>query len=202
MNANEAITKIKLLLGLNEETTLEFAMMSLVDGTQVEVEGEFEVGKQCMVVTDEEKISAPEGVHEMSDGTLITIDEAGVITDITEVEAEEVKEEVEVAMEEVETEGESKEVELEEEVAEEVKEEMTDEEKKEEAVSMATEVITMLKPYLDSMEDLKIKVDEMESKFESFSSAPAKAKIKRNDTYSDERMSAVDRIAKIKSNKK
>lgn len=198
MNANEAITKIKLLLGLNEETTLEFATMSLVDGTQVEVEGEFEIGKQCMVVTDEEKIAAPEGVHEMSDGTLITIDEAGVITDITEVEMEETEEKVEeVVMEEVETE-----VELEEEEVKEEVEEMTDEAKKDEAILMATEVITALKPYLDSMEDLKIKVDEMESKFETFSSAPAQTKIKRNDTYSDERMSAVDRIAKFKSNKK
>ena len=92
MQANEAITKINLLLGLNEETVeetvvvetakAEFAMATLADGTEVKVEGEFEEGKACFVETEEGDIPAPAGKHQMADDTLITIDESGKIVAI------------------------------------------------------------------------------------------------------------------------
>ena len=196
MQANEAITKIKLLLGLNEETVeetvvvetakAEFATATLADGTEVKVEGEFEEGKACFVETEEGDIPAPAGKHQMADDTLITIDESGQIVAIEEVAAEEVTE----AVEEVEMEEDKKEEEaMEEEVEEEV------------SVSMAEEVVEMLKPYFEEISDLKKKVEEMEGKFQAFSAEPAAKPIKKAENFEANKMSAVDRIAKIRRNK-
>lgn len=198
MNATEAITKIKLLLGLENEVTETFAVASLVDGTQVEVEGEFEVGKSCFVVADEEKIQAPAGVHQTADNMLITIDEAGVITEISEfeeevkeeevVEAEDVKEEVEVEMEE-----ESKD---EEEVSmEDAPKEEEEQLSEEEVVTIAQEVVAVLKPYIDNLDELKEKVAEMEAKFETFAKAPAARPVKK--VSEDFEANKIDRVAKI-----
>ena len=194
MQANEAITKIKLLLGLNEETVeetvvmeetkVEFATATLADGTEIKVEGDFEEGKACFVETEEGDIPAPAGKHQMADDMLITIDESGQIVAIEEVAAEEVEETPEV------------EVEMEEEVKE---EEAMEEEEVE--VSMAEEVVEMLKPYFEEIKDLKEKVQEMEGKFQAFSTAPAAKPIKKAEAFEANKMSAVDRIAKIRRNK-
>ena len=96
MTANEALLKIRVMLGMDEAVTpetesqeVELAEATLVDGTLVKCEGELEVGKQLVVVTEEGDIPAPEGVHETSEGILITVDAEGVITDIAEPAAEE-----------------------------------------------------------------------------------------------------------------
>lgn len=190
MQANEAITKIKLLLGLNEETVeetvvmeetkVEFATATLADGTEIKVEGEFEEGKACFVETEEGDIPAPAGKHQMADDMLITIDESGQIVAIEEVAAEEVTDAVE-------------EVEMEEEVKE---EEAMEEEEVE--VSMAEEVVEMLKPYFEEISDLKKKVEEMEGKFQAFSAEPAAKPIKKAENFEANRLSAVDRIAQIR----
>ena len=190
MQANEAITKIKLLLGLNEETVeetvvmeetkVEFATATLADGTEIKVEGDFEEGKACFVETEEGDIPAPAGKHQMADDMLITIDESGQIVAIEEVAAEEVTD----AVEEVEME-------------EEVKEEETMEEEEVE-VSMAEEVVEMLKPYFEEISDLKKKVEEMEGKFQAFSAEPAAKPIKKAENFEANRLSAVDRIAQIR----
>ena len=195
MNATEAITKIKLLLGLDQEVTqqeevtielqetvIELSDKKLVDGTVVKVEGEFEEGKQCYVETEEGQIPAPAGKHEMEDGMLITIDESGVITQVEEIEAEVKEEEVveEIAMED----------------SEEEKEEAMEEEEKEDFV---TEIVTALKPYMDSLEDLKEKVEAMEGKFQAFASAPAQSKIKKvSEDFEANRFERVAKIAKFR----
>jgi len=98
MTANEAIKKIKVMLGVDQvvetaETKIQLAEATLVDGTIVKVEGEFEVGKQLLVVTAEGDIAAPEGIHETTDGLLVTVDAQGVITNLEETtkESEEVE---------------------------------------------------------------------------------------------------------------
>jgi len=98
MTANEAIKKIKVMLGVEQvvetvETEIQLAEATLVDGTIVKVEGEFEVGKQLLVVTVEGDIAAPEGIHETTDGLLVTVDAQGVITNLEETtkESEEVE---------------------------------------------------------------------------------------------------------------
>jgi len=85
MTKEEAINKIRILLGA-ETKTEAFAQATLVDGTEVSVEGDFEVGKSLSVVTEEGNIPAPEGTHETTDGALVTVDESGVITSIEMVE--------------------------------------------------------------------------------------------------------------------
>jgi len=91
MTANEAIKKIKVMLGV--EQVVETVETEIVDGTIVKVEGEFEVGKQLLVVTAEGDIAAPEGIHETTDGLLVTVDAQGVITNLEETtkESEEVE---------------------------------------------------------------------------------------------------------------
>ena len=92
MNANEAVSKIRLLLGLNE-ATFTFATAVLVDGSEVKTEGEMVEGASLMVVTPEGDVPCPAGIHETDGGLLITIDEAGTITAIEEKAAETAPEE-------------------------------------------------------------------------------------------------------------
>jgi hypothetical protein len=93
MTAAEAIKTIKVMLGVDQvvETTVtevKLAEATLVDGTVVKVEGEFEVGKQLVVVTAEGDVPAPEGIHETTEGLLVTVDAEGVITSLEEKEEE------------------------------------------------------------------------------------------------------------------
>lgn len=93
MNAIEALTKIRVMLGMESEAetkSVELAEATLVDGTVVKVEGELAEGKNLFVVTEEGDIPAPEGIHETADGMLVTVDANGVIAAIEEkpVEAE------------------------------------------------------------------------------------------------------------------
>jgi hypothetical protein len=74
------------------------ATATLVDGTIVEWEGELAVGTAIFVQTGEGLIPAPDAVHEVEGGLLVTT-EGGVITEI--VEPTEVVVEEEVALEEV-----------------------------------------------------------------------------------------------------
>ena len=101
MNAQEAILKIKALFEDNaapvkeddakvEETKVEMAEYSLMDGTKVEISA-LEVGGLVTI----EGQPAPAGGHELMDGTEITLDENGKITEI-EVKVVEASPEVDV----------------------------------------------------------------------------------------------------------
>ena len=102
MTAQEALYKIRVMLGVedtNEEVSLEtetdseevqLAEATLVDGTVVKTEGEFEVGKQLFVVTEEGDIPAPEGLHETTEGIIVGVDAEGIIVSIEEPAEEEV----------------------------------------------------------------------------------------------------------------
>lgn len=201
MTPQDAISKIRVLLGVEEEPKQEVAMASaqLVDGTQVEVEGDFEVGKPLFVVTEEGNIPAPAGVHQTTDNLLVTVDEAGVISQIEEVapeaQEEEKKEEAmeedkkeEVAMEE----HDDKKEEMEDEIEEEM------EEKEDE---MIVKIVEAMKPYFEEIKELKEKVVEMEGKFQKFSKEPAAKPIKKAEAFEANRFSSVERIAKIRKSK-
>lgn len=102
MTAQEALYKIRVMLGVedtNEEVSLKtktkseevkLAEATLVDGTVVKTEGEFEVGKQLFVVTEEGDIPAPEGLHETTEGIIVGVDAQGIIVSIEEPAEEEV----------------------------------------------------------------------------------------------------------------
>ena len=98
MNAKEALKEIRVMLGMEpkaEATSIELAEATLVDGTVVKVEGELEEGKSLVVVTEEGDVPAPEGVHETSEGKLITVDAAGVIISVEDKPEEVVEQEME-----------------------------------------------------------------------------------------------------------
>jgi hypothetical protein len=162
MNAQEAINKIKLMLGLNEETapaipeptieTVEFAEAALVDGTIVRVDGDFEVGKSIVVVTEEGDVPAPDGAHETTDGMIVTT-EGGVIVSIEEKVAEEAPVEEEVVVEEASAEF---------------------------SEEFVNSIVDTLKPALDQIDALRNEIASLKSEFNTFSQAPATKKITNN----------------------
>ena len=105
MNAQEAILKIKALFEDNaapvkeveaeetkvDETKVEMAEYSLMDGTKVEISA-LEVGGSVNLA---DGTMAPAGDHELMDGTEITLDENGKIIAI-ETKVEDVNPEAEV----------------------------------------------------------------------------------------------------------
>ena len=195
MTANDAIQKIRVLLGVEETVEVAMAAATLVDGTQVEVEGDFEVGKPLFVVTEEGNIPAPAGVHQTTDNLLVTVDESGAISQIEEVAPEAQEEEKkEEAMEE-----DKEEVALEEEKEEEMEEEV--EEEMEEEEEMIVKIVEAMKPYFEEIKDLKEKVVEMEGKFQKFSKEPAAKPIKKAEAFEANRLTSVERIAKLRKSK-
>ena len=103
MNVNQALRRLKIMLS----SQYNFAEATLVDGTQVYTEGELQVGAILFVRAGEgvsEDPFAPAGMHETTDGTIVTVGENGEITEIANTEAaaaeevivDEVMEEVEV----------------------------------------------------------------------------------------------------------
>ena len=183
MNANEAVSKIRLLLGLNEETH-RFATSTLVDGTTIETEGEMVEGAAVMVVTEEGNIPAPAGIHETTEGMMITVDESGVITKIEEAAP--------AATEETPVE----EVAMEEEVVVEVPEEVAPV-LTEEVVQAVVEAIA---PVVAEVADIAEELKKMKAQFQAFAAEPAAKKVKRND-FSAEKETAVDRIVKLRKSK-
>jgi hypothetical protein len=162
MNANEAINKIKLMLGLNEETTpaipeptienVELAEATLVDGTIVKVDGEFEPGKSIFVVTEEGDVPAPDGAHETTDNLIVTT-EGGVIVSIEEKAAEEAPAEEEVVVEEASAEF---------------------------SEDFVNSIVDTLKPALEQIDALRNEIASLKSEFNAFSEAPATKKITNN----------------------
>lgn len=103
MKAKEALDQIKSLLFsddavITNEVVTEFAEGVLADGTIVKFD-KLEVGGVISIVTDEGEVPAPVGEHELEDGTMIVIVEAGIIA---EVKAPEEEADVEVEVEVVE----------------------------------------------------------------------------------------------------
>jgi hypothetical protein len=106
---NEKLQKIAQILGItlsNNVVETLAAESKLMDGTRIFTEADaFIVGSAVQIETEEGMIPAPAGEHQMEDGNIIVVDEAGVIVEIKVPEAEEVEEE-ELAEEEVEEEEE------------------------------------------------------------------------------------------------
>jgi len=89
MNSKEVIQEIRTLLGFSEEPKAEIEMASamLVDGTEIQWEGELAVGVALFVVTNEGLVPAPDATHEVEGGMLVTT-EGGLVTEIVEPEVE------------------------------------------------------------------------------------------------------------------
>jgi len=181
MTVNEAITKLRVMLSgsteevlptptqteevvMEEETTEEEAVKmaeaTLVDGTMVYTEGELAIGAILYVSTEEDEDPfAPEGMHETSEGMLITVGENGEITSIeeaaTEAPAEETTEEV--AMEDE---------------KEETKEEMTSEE-------LLGAIAALIAEYKS---EVKEEMNSLTERFNKIADEPATKPVRNNFT--------------------
>ncbi len=184
MTVNDAISKLRVMLGaateevkgvkmeeeVKEEVKVTMAEATLVDGTEVYTEGELEAGAILFVRAGEgvsEDPFAPAGIHETTDGLLITVGENGEITAIEdkspEVEASEKKEE-EVAMEEVEEEVEVK--------------------KEFDAEELLEGVANLLMPYTEEIKELKEELSVLTSRLNEVADEPAAKKVR--NTFSQE----------------
>src|SRR5210317_1884889 len=102
MNVNDVIKKLKVMLSTEEVVETKFAEAELVDGTQVYTEGELEPGAILFVRAGEgvsEDPFAPAGLHETTEGLLITVGENGEITSIEEKAEENIEAEEEITEE-------------------------------------------------------------------------------------------------------
>lgn len=138
-----------------------FLDAKLTDGTMVKVEGDALVeGAKVLVVTEEGEIPAPDGVHELEDGTKVETKE-GVIAVVTEVE----KPEVEIEDEEM-------------------GKRMKD--KPEMMGAEADEIVALLKEFVLALEAryaaVKSEVEEVRSELNAFKKQPAAAPIKNGKT--------------------
>ncbi len=183
MTANDAIKSIKVMLGVGQDAEtaetidVQLAEATLMDGTKFEVDGEFKTGAQAFVITsDGERVEAPEGKHETTDGMVFTTDRVGVITAIDEMEdgeAESVSE-VESSVEEVAAE-----------------------------VTLSTEMTDSLVEALNSIsskiEAIEEGLNATNQAFEAFSNEPAGKKITNNlsEMKKSENDLATDRFNKI-----
>lgn len=88
----EVELELELSVEETQEQTNTYASAQVVDGdTIIGVEGEWEVGKNTFIITEEENIQAPEGTYILDNGYTIVVDENGMITDIMETESNEVE---------------------------------------------------------------------------------------------------------------
>ena len=166
MTAKEAINKISVMLGVAQdgETTsaqdVKLEEATLLDGTKVRVEGDFEVGKPLFVITEEGDVYAPEGTHETETGLLLSVDADGVITSIEEKQAEEEAPAEAPAEAEAELEAEETTISLSEEV-----------------VGNIMEVLTRME---ENITKLETRLDSTAEEFHAFKNEPAGKKITNN----------------------
>ena len=165
MNVNEVIKKIKLMLN----SQFAFAEATLTDGTEVYTEGELEVGAILFVRAGEgvsEDPFAPAGMHELTDGKIVTVGENGEITAIDEAAAESVEEDAaEVEMEEVSVVTE---------VAPEAAEATED---------LLVAIAEVIAPFTEEIQALKDEMVELSKKFQKMSAEPAANKV--TNTFSE-----------------
>lgn len=178
MTVNDAISKLRVMLGaateevkevaleeeVKEEVEVKMAEATLVDGTEVYTEGELQPGAILFVRAGEgadEDPFAPEGQHETTDGLLITVGESGEIMSVEEKGgSEETPEE-----------------------AQETFEEHEDDKKEEFDMDGLLEGIAgMLKPYTEEIKELKEELSVLTSRFNEVADEPAAKKV--SNTFS------------------
>jgi hypothetical protein len=93
MNAESILNRIMVKLGIAEEPiAVELEQKKTEDGQAIFEADAFEIGQALFIVTEDGKIPAPMGEFALEDGSIVSVDENGVIVEIAKKE-EEVKEE-------------------------------------------------------------------------------------------------------------
>ena len=163
MKVQDVIKKLKVMLAESTEVVKEtevkenFAEATLVDGTQVYTEGELVPGAILFVRAGEgvsEDPFAPTGLHETTDGLLITVGEGGEIVSVEEKTPVDAKKE-----KMAEDEGATK---------SEVEMSLDD-------ILMA--IAQILAPYIKDMNGIKEEIEVLESRFNKVANEPAAKKI-------------------------
>jgi len=169
-----------------------FVDAKLVDGTQIKVEGDSLMeGAKVVVVTEEGELPAPNGVHELEDGTKVETIE-GVIARIEEKveEAEGPEVEIELADEMVEGPAGSE-------------AEISVPDPMDEFMSLVKDMMEKISEKMKSMEE---KVEEVKADFNAFKKEPAGKKISDGKTDFNKQSSSDDvmaeRLAAIASMRK
>ena len=191
MNVNDVITKLKVMLGAQEAVVeVKMAEATLVDGTEVFTEGELEVGAILFVRAGEgvdEDPFAPAGMHETTDGQVITVGENGEISDIQAQDAEAVaEEEVEVELEE---------------------EEKVEEKEAFDAEGLIAAIAEMIQPQAEVIEELKKELSVLTERFEVVANSPAAPKVTTNtfkellDDKNSKMAAKLEMLRQIKNNK-
>lgn len=166
MNVNQVITKLKVMLGAEEvveSVELQFAEATLIDGTEVYSEGEFQPGAILFVRAGEgadEDPFAPAGKHETESGMIISVGESGEITNVEEKDGEE--ESVEEAEETFE------------------EEDKKEAEKEFDAEGLIEAIADMIKPQAEMIDDLKKELSVLTERFEAVANEPAAPKVTTN----------------------
>jgi glutamine phosphoribosylpyrophosphate amidotransferase len=173
MTVNDAITKLRVMLSGETEEVIEtptaMAAATLVDGTEVYTEGELAVGATLYVKVEEgEAPFAPAGMHETTEGMMITVGENGEITSIEEATEEAPAEEA-PATEEA----------MEEEVVEEEAEEEKEEETEMSAEDLLAAIAELIKSYKD---EVKEEMNSLTERFNAIADEPATKPVRNNFT--------------------
>ena len=167
---NGVITSVKQL----------FIDAKLIDGTEIKVEGDSLVqGAKVLVKTAEGEVPAPDGTHELSDGTKVrTV--GGVIEQIDEVAEAMNPKEGDTANNQEMVDEQVVEDEIKDE--EEVDEENEEDTAKNEEVELYEMLRKMLRKMEEKMGNIESKVSSMQSEFNAFKKEPAGKPIKSGKT--------------------
>ena len=207
MNVKDAINAIRVMLGSDTaDATVELntevvkhnhAEATLTDGTIVYTEGELVVGATLKIKGEEgsEDLMAPEGMHETTEGLIVTVGPAGEILSIEEKGAD--------ATEEVAAEEEVKE------------EEMSEEEPKTEETFNAEELLAAIAALIEEyksaasteLSEVKEELSVLTERFNVVADAPAAQTVKKS--FFEEAKAArvvedarLDRLAAIRRGRK
>lgn len=187
MKTTEMLKRIQTLLN----TRVELEDRKLDNGTVISAD-EFAEGQPVFIVTEDERIPMPIGEYQMEDGSMLVVEEEGVIATIKSAEAEEEVVEEEVAEEVVEEEmsevAEPKKV-----VESNIVETHFSEEQKSELVEA---ILSSVNPLI---EELQNKVSELEAKL----SAEVEVKAEEEVKVEEQQLSkAFKHTPEVKSEKK
>ena len=183
MKTTEMLKRIQTLLN----TRVELEDRKLDNGTVISAD-EFAEGQPVFIVTEDERIPMPIGEYVMEDGSMLVVEEEGVITAIKSAEAEE----EEVVEEEAQVEEEMSEVKEPKKVVESnIVETHFSEEQKSELVEA---ILSSVNPLI---EELQNKVSELEAKL----SAEAEVEVKE-EVVEEQLSKAFKHTPELKSEKK
>jgi hypothetical protein len=168
MNSNDMINQIKTLLGMEAK----LAQAKLENGTVIE--SDMTEGSEIFIVTEEERIAMPTGTYNLEDGTILVVEEEGIIASVGAKE-------------------EAPEEEVEAEVAEDLSEEVTEENLEEEKEEMGYATKEELAEVKSMIEDIKAMIEKKEEMSEEVSEEKeelsAVEKVTHNPEVEDKKIS-------------